>query len=227
MAKKAPHSHSQCAEQAVHMKALMVSDRMPTLWITLNPFDLRSPLVLCFAGVQLDTSIMNVTTMKQMQESTATMNPVAVAQFFDTTCKEIFCHLLKAGSSDGGLFGPVSTYFETVETNGRGILHLHCLIWLASCEENCWKTPRMANFLIGNPRCATSLSCCVGIVFYSWPRPLTASPDHIQYGNLLQFHSISTVRYIDSLTMQLSAKDDEIKRVQDEAGPWRRACGSN
>lgn len=24
----------------------------------------------------------------------------------------------------------VSTYFGTVETNGRGMLHLHCLVWL-------------------------------------------------------------------------------------------------
>ena len=58
------------------------------------------------------------------------MNPVAVAQFFAATCRGIFEHLLAAGFEDGGLFGPVSTYFGTVETNGRGMLHLHCLVWL-------------------------------------------------------------------------------------------------
>jgi hypothetical protein len=29
------------------------------------------------------------------------------------------------------LFGEVSTYFGAVETNGHGMLHLHCLVWLA------------------------------------------------------------------------------------------------
>ncbi len=58
------------------------------------------------------------------------MNPVTVATFFHETCRGIFDYLLRAGSSDGGLFGPVSTYFGTVETNGRGMLHLHCLVWL-------------------------------------------------------------------------------------------------
>ena len=36
IAKIALYFHSCCAEQAVHIKFLMVSDRMPTLWITLN-----------------------------------------------------------------------------------------------------------------------------------------------------------------------------------------------
>lgn len=44
---------------------------------------------------------------------------LAVARFFDTTCQGIFNHLLQVKSSDGGLFGPLSTYFGTVETNGR------------------------------------------------------------------------------------------------------------
>lgn len=87
VAKKAPHSHSRCAEQAVHINALMVSDGMPTLWITLNPSDFRSPLVLSFAGVQLETAVMNGT-IRQMQESAATMSPVAVAFFLTPHVKE-------------------------------------------------------------------------------------------------------------------------------------------
>ena len=129
VAKSIPHSHGQYADQAMHIKALMVSDGMPIFWITLNPSDLQSPLVLTFARVHLDSSITE-TTAKCFQESTAVMNPVAVVQFFNTTCQGIFKHLLQAESGSGGLFGPVLTYFGTVETNGRGMLHLHCLIWL-------------------------------------------------------------------------------------------------
>ncbi len=61
---------------------------------------------------------------------TAIMNPVAAAYFFEAMCRSIFEHLLAAGSKNGGLLSPISTYFGTVETNGRGILHLHCLVWL-------------------------------------------------------------------------------------------------
>lgn len=53
-----------------------------------------------------------------------------MAQFFEATCSAIFNNLLHANSLDGGLFGPISIYFGTVETNGRGMLHLHCLVRL-------------------------------------------------------------------------------------------------
>lgn len=108
----------------------MVSNGMPALWLTLNPSDLRSPLVLSLAGVKLDPALLDTTAIKNLQESTATMNSVAIAQSFDVICKEIFEYLLAAGSKTGGIFGPVSTYFGTVETNGRGMLHLHLLVWL-------------------------------------------------------------------------------------------------
>ncbi len=55
----------------------------------------------------------------------AIMNSVAVARFFEATCCGIFEHLLAAGSKDGGLLGPISTYFGIVKTNGQGMLHLH------------------------------------------------------------------------------------------------------
>lgn len=79
---KAPHSHAKCAEQAVPIKALMVSDGMPSLWIMLNPSDLKSPLVLSLAGVEFETDIASHTAIAKIREKTATMNPVAVASIF-------------------------------------------------------------------------------------------------------------------------------------------------
>lgn len=40
VASQTPHSFTRCAGQAIHIKALMISDGMPVLWITLNPSDL-------------------------------------------------------------------------------------------------------------------------------------------------------------------------------------------
>ena len=38
--------------------------------------------------------------------------------------------LFDAGQKKEGLLGPILNYFSTVETNNRGMLHLHCLVWL-------------------------------------------------------------------------------------------------
>jgi hypothetical protein len=35
-----------------------------------------------------------------------------------------------------GLFGAVGAYFSMVETQGRGTLHIHFLIWLSDCPAN-------------------------------------------------------------------------------------------
>jgi hypothetical protein len=52
-------------------------------------------------------------------------HPVATAKFF---------HLLITNILDtmiiGGILGPIKAYFGTVESQGRGSLHLHLLIWL-------------------------------------------------------------------------------------------------
>lgn len=57
-------------------------------------------------------------------------NPAAVAQFFYHACKAILDGLLATTTGEIGIIGDVSNYFGVVETNGRGMLHLHALVWL-------------------------------------------------------------------------------------------------
>ncbi len=120
-----PHSYVKCYQQRLQLRALMVMRGMPPFWTIFNPLDLRCPIILWLAYVAVGCS---ESTTLASRHVTATMNPVAVATFFHETCRGIFNYLLRAGSSDGGLFGPVLAYFGTVETNGQGILHLHCLV---------------------------------------------------------------------------------------------------
>ncbi len=122
-----PHSFAKCHEYRLQMRALMITNGMPVLWITFNPSDLRCPIVLWLAGIRLPVFDNTASVFKT---ATATMNPLAIATFFNITCIAIFDHLLAAGSIKDGIFGPVLTYFEIVETNGRGMLHLHSLVWL-------------------------------------------------------------------------------------------------
>ena len=137
---------------------------MPALWITLNPSDLKSPLVLTLAGVNISDQICQGQDASRVHSAAATMNPVAVAQFFEATCSAVFDHLLQDGLAGTGLLGHVSTYFGTVETNGRGMLHLHCLVWLkgfyhlAALRKQLFSEPgfkhRMASYLDNIVKCS-------------------------------------------------------------------------
>ena len=100
----------------VHMRALFVSDGMPAFWLTINPADLRNPLVLKLA---VDISCDDLSAQAQrMRQSTVNMNPVAVAQFFHQICSGVFGALLAVGTNKTGVLGEVANYFGVVETNG-------------------------------------------------------------------------------------------------------------
>jgi Helitron helicase-like domain at N-terminus len=101
---------------------------MPAIWFSLNPADLRSPLIMNLASTtQIPTTPATLETIRR----TAVANPVVVAEFFTLTINAFFTALIRLGSTTGGILGPVSDYAAVVETNGRGMLHSHGFIWLA------------------------------------------------------------------------------------------------
>ncbi|PVH69294.1 hypothetical protein DL98DRAFT_505961, partial [Cadophora sp. DSE1049] len=124
-----PESFSQKLKRRSEIKGLIVRDGMPAFWITINPSDLRNPLVLILAGVEYSGDAFP-SANAAIRHATATSNPVAVAQFFHHTCKAIFDGLLGSNTGRIGILGQVSNHFAVVETNGRGMLHLHALVWL-------------------------------------------------------------------------------------------------
>jgi hypothetical protein len=111
------------------IRGLIVREGMVAFWLTINPSDLQNPLVLILAGVKHCSTTFPVAT-SAIHQAVATSNPVAVAQFFHYTCKAILDNLLATGSGETGILGDLSNYFGVVETNGRGMLHLHTLIWV-------------------------------------------------------------------------------------------------
>ncbi|CAF4243956.1 unnamed protein product, partial [Rotaria sordida] len=56
-------------------------------------------------------------------------HPVATAKFFHHLISSILAALIDGGPS-GGVLGKIKAYFGTVESQGRGSLHLRILIWL-------------------------------------------------------------------------------------------------
>lgn len=120
-----PYLYVQCLQFRLQLKALIITDGMTIFWIIISPVDQRNLLVIRLIWVELDlrSDIASIFVRK-----TAIMNPVAVVKFFYIICKGVLLYLLKNKKWDGGLLGPVSTYFSLVKTNGCGMLYLHCLV---------------------------------------------------------------------------------------------------
>lgn len=109
------------------MKVLIVDNGIPIFWITINLVDLQCPLIICFVDVELELSnkIQTVFWYK-----TAIMNPITIAKLFYIIYDAIFIFLFGASQTKKEFLGLLSSYFNTVKTNGYEMLYLHYLIWL-------------------------------------------------------------------------------------------------
>ena len=107
--------------------ALIYNQGLPSIFLTLNPADIHSPIALYFAGVKLDLDNIQVeqlmTTYKRAEIIAS--HPVATAKFFHVLITNILDTMIV-----GGVLGSMKAYFGTVENQGRGSLHLHLLVWL-------------------------------------------------------------------------------------------------
>ena len=107
--------------------ALIFNQGLPGIFLTLNPADIHSPVALYFAGVKLDLD--NIQTEQLMttykRAEIIASHPVATAKFFHLLITNILEIMII-----GSVLGPIKAYFGTVESQGRGSLHLHLLIWL-------------------------------------------------------------------------------------------------
>ena len=129
VAGRVPNLFAEKQEMRMRLQGLFIEFGLAAFWLTINPSDLRDPLVVKLAGVTLPQDALRRANAA-FRRKTANMNPAAIAVFFDKVCTGILEALICPGEGEFGIFGDVSTYFGAVETNGRGMLHLHCLIWV-------------------------------------------------------------------------------------------------
>jgi len=129
-----PESFSQKLKRRSEIKGLLARLAVIAFWMTINPSDLRNPLVVRLAGIEYSEDAFP-TASAAIRHATATSNPVAVAQFFHHTCKAVFNELLGSNTGRIGILGQVANHYGVVETNGRGMLHLHALVWVTGNLE--------------------------------------------------------------------------------------------
>lgn len=111
--------------QNIH--SLIYCKGLPSIFLTINPADTHSPVALYLAGVDVDfEKIMWETYPNACSRSqTIASHPVSTAKYFNYLIETILSTLIM-----GGVLGPMDSYFGTVESQGRGSLHLHMLLWL-------------------------------------------------------------------------------------------------
>jgi hypothetical protein len=115
----------------------------PNLWITINPDDIDSPIVQMLTGadIDLDKFLSSDGPSKSERGYKVAADPFAAAEYFNIIMNAFTRSLLGLKTVRGrnitkrGIFGDVKAYFGIVESQGRGTLHMHMLIWLDNSPD--------------------------------------------------------------------------------------------
>ena len=188
----------------------------PSLWITINPCDLHDPIAQVFAGenIDLDNFLSTLGPDKERRAYNVANDPYSSANYFHTIISIIIETLFGIKCSERkitrkkGIFGYVSAYIGTVESQNRGSLHLHMLLWLVnapSSEEmrtllkSAEFRDRVKAFIKQNLRAylpgldsAEALSCIPNNVEVAYSRP--PNPDDDDYREQLDALEFQVVR---------------------------------
>ncbi|OBZ68218.1 hypothetical protein A0H81_11694 [Grifola frondosa] len=118
----------------------------PSLWITINPDDLHNPIVqiLCGEEIDMDEFCKTIGPDRARRSLNVAQNPWAAAKYYHLIMNLIFEQLFGIAVAPNGrtichegVLGKVEAYYGVTESQGRGTLHAHCILWLkdAPCTE--------------------------------------------------------------------------------------------
>jgi hypothetical protein len=112
----------------------------PSLWITINPSDIRDPIAQVIAGedIDLDSFVADRGPDTTTRSNTIAADPFATTKYFhfiiDSVLEILFgIKAAKRGShikQKPGVFGDMAAYIGAVEAQNRGALHFHLIGWL-------------------------------------------------------------------------------------------------
>lgn len=114
------------------IRAMMNFRGTATIFATINPSDVKNPIVRLLTGEDIDIQdAMRGDDLDDWHRNVLVAdNPGSCAVFFDTMVKKFLDIILRYGRDGKGIFGKCVGYYGTVEAQGKGTLHLHLLIWL-------------------------------------------------------------------------------------------------
>jgi hypothetical protein len=115
------------------IKSLIIRYGIPAIWFTLNPNDITNPIKLKLAAYRTRETGGAEEYLRSLDQAykrarLAISDPLSSAIFFHRKISMFFQYYVMVGKDS--VFGRVSQYYGAVETNERGALHLHGLLWL-------------------------------------------------------------------------------------------------
>jgi hypothetical protein len=135
------------------IRSKIICDGLPHFFATVNPADAHNPIAQLQAGREVDLdSIFHALDTDDSEAKTRARiiaeNPVAGAEFFHLIITKFFGILLGAERvTKIGVLGKTQGWYAVVETQVRGSLHLHILIWIDGAPSSplCMKEMINAN----------------------------------------------------------------------------------
>jgi len=133
-------SHVQLRSQIL---STCIMKNPASLWVTINPTDLHDPIAQVFAGedINMDYFFTTLGPDQDQQARNIAQDSYAAVKFFHFLIRTILETLFGIKVTDFqvynkvGIFGCVSAYFGTVESQGQGTLHFHLLLWLENAPQ--------------------------------------------------------------------------------------------
>ncbi|CAG8803707.1 10174_t:CDS:2, partial [Cetraspora pellucida] len=139
-----PQSHSHMHSE---IQAIIIRDRTPSFFITINPADLHSPITMLYAGNEIDLENLLPDNFPKSTERAqlAHLDFSAVAKYFDTTIQCIINSIIGYNNKNCGIFGRVKNYYGVVEYQDCSTPHCHMLIWLYGVPDTIMLQERLKN----------------------------------------------------------------------------------
>ncbi|RHZ70488.1 hypothetical protein Glove_271g119 [Diversispora epigaea] len=112
--------------------AVIIRDGSPSLFITINPADLHSSIVMMYAGKEIDINTLLPEDFPTATERAklAHIDPTAVAKYFNVVIEKTIKFIIGYKKPEGGVFGEIKNYYAITEYQDCGTPHCHMLIWL-------------------------------------------------------------------------------------------------
>jgi hypothetical protein len=113
--------------------SMIVAFGLTAIWFTLNPNDINNPVKLKLAAHrgrdgEAARALLRALSTSLQVTTLSVHDPLSSTLFFFREVSLFFEHYVRVGRPS--IYGNVSHYYATVETNDRGALHLHGLLWL-------------------------------------------------------------------------------------------------
>ena len=96
---------------------MIIWNRQPAIWLTVNPNDIGNPLCCKIAGVRIPINV-PPKLRRYLQQIIITNDPVSVVKFFKIVMDLFIQNIVRIGDKKDGIFGSCDSFYVTVEVSG-------------------------------------------------------------------------------------------------------------